>query len=103
MARESVVSREFTGTKVTVLGLNIETDLPEKVEYTFPVKMDNDNEILKQLTKDFKETNIVPAKVLNKVHFKKLLAMKTEDFIKHAFELDIETRKRLDVQENNEE
>lgn len=103
MARESVVSREFKGTKVTFLAMNITTCMPEKLEYTFENRMTKDDDILKQLTKIYKNTNIVPAKVLEKTDFTKLLAMKTEDFMKYAFELDLETRKRLaPVQDNTE-
>lgn len=107
MARESVVSREFKGTKVTFLAMNTSSCMPERVDYTFESRMTNDDDILKQLTKAYKNTDIVPAKVLEKKDFTKLLAMKTEDFMKYAFELDLETRKRLepvsDVQEDVQE
>lgn len=94
MARESVVSREFKGTKVTFLALNTDTALAERLNYTFESRMTDDDAILNQLTKYYKNTSYVPAKVLEKKDFTKLLAMKTEDFIKAAFELDLETRKR---------
>lgn len=104
MARESVVSREFKGTKVTFLAMNTTSCMPERLDYTFESRMTNDDEILKQLTKVYKSTDIVPAKVLEKSDFTKLLAMKTEDFMKYAFELDLETRKRLTpVQDDTDE
>lgn len=95
MARESVVSREFRGTKVTFLGLNTTTCEPVRMEHIFESRFTSDEDIMKQLTKSFKNTNIVPAKVIQTEDYVKLLAMKTEDFIKYAFELDPETRKRL--------
>ena len=103
MARESVVSREFRGTKVTFLALNTDTALAERLNYTFESRMADDKDILKQLTKVYQNTNYVPAKVLEKQDYIKLLAMKTEDFIKAAFELDLETRKRIEpVQDDTE-
>ncbi len=101
MARESVVSREFKGTKVTFLAMNTSSCMPERLDYTFESRMTNDDDILKQLTKAYKNTDIVPAKVLEKSDFTKLLAMKTEDFMKYAFELDLETRKRLTPVQND--
>lgn len=94
MARESVVSREFTGTKVTFMGLNTDTLDVQRIDYTFSTRMTDDEVILKQLTKAYKGQNIVPGKIIEKEDYTVLLAMKTEDFIKQAFELDPETRKR---------
>lgn len=95
MARESVVSREFRGTRVTFLGLNTTTCEPVRMEHIFDTRFNSDEDIMKALTKSFKNTNIVPAKVIQTQDYIKLLAMKTEDFIAQAFELDLETRKRI--------
>lgn len=101
MARESVVSREFRGTKVTFLGLNTTTCEPVRMEHIFESRFNSDEDIMKQLTKSFKNTNIVPAKVIQTEDYVKLLAMRTEDFMSQAFELDLETRKRITPANNS--
>lgn len=96
MARKAIVTRTIMGTKVTVLGLNTETEAPEKKEVIISGKAD-EAKALKEVQKFFKDSSFTVAKVLGIEPYNKLLGMYEEDFIAHAMELDPETRKPLNA------
>ncbi len=103
MARRNMVTRAFQGTKIKYMALNTETSEVVQLEHSFAEKLIGNDDIMKALNKYHKDTNIVPAKVLERTPFTKLIGVDVADFIEIGVELDPETRKIIGTDEDTSE
>lgn len=97
MARKAIVTRTIIGTKVTLLGLNNTTEVPEKKEIILSGKIKDESIALKEAKKYFKDSDYTVAKVSAIEPINTMFGMWEEDFIAHAMKLDPETRKPIDA------
>lgn len=93
MAREAMVTRSIEATKVSVLGLNIESAEPENKMFYLPGTFKDEKKLLNKVKKEFETDTFKIATVVDSEVVSTLYGMQINDFIKNAVILDPETRK----------
>lgn len=98
MAREAMVTRSIEATKVSVLGLNIETAEPENKTFYLPGTFKDEKKLLNKVKKEFESDTYKIATVVDSEVVTTLYGMKVDDFIKSALVLDPETRRPVQTE-----
>lgn len=103
MARKPMVTRSFEVTKVNVMMCNTITAEVHNKEFEVP-RTYKDNEKLLKVVKEMVETDSDKVvTIVDKSIATKLFGMSEADFLKNAIELDPETRKVLETDEEDED
>lgn len=101
MARKPMVTRTIVTTKVTVLGVDVNTAEAFNETYTLPRSYADDKKLLKACKDYFEDDNIKIVQVVNKEEVETLYGMTEQAFIENADMLDPETRKPINTIESN--
>lgn len=103
MARKPMVTRSFEVTKVNVMMCNTITAEVHNKEFEVP-RTYKDNEKLLKVVKEMVETDSDKVvTIVDKSIATKLFGMSEADFLKNAIELDPETRKVLETDDEDED
>lgn len=103
MARKPMVTRSFEVTNVNVMMCNTITAEVHNKEFEVP-RTYKDNEKLLKVVKEMVETDSDKVvTIVDKSVATKLYGMSEADFLKNAIELDPETRKVLESDEEDED
>lgn len=95
MARKPMVSRSFTTTKVSALGLDTAKGEPMNVTVVLPRTFKDDTKLLKAVQSQADTDTYKVVSIVSKVEETKLYGMAEEEFLKYAKELDEKTRKEI--------
>lgn len=103
MARKPMVTRSFEVTKVNVMMCNTITAEVHNKEFEVP-RTYKDNDKLLKVVKEMVETDSDKVvTIVDKSIATKLFGMSEADFLKNAIELDPETRKVLETDDEDED
>ena len=101
--RKPMVTRSFETMICTTMCVNVNTAQVEVQDLTLSRTYKTEEEILKALKKEY-ETKSLKIVAINETKTEtKLFGMSESDFLKYSVELDPETRKALEVEENEED
>lgn len=97
-----MVTRSFEVTRVNVMMCDTITSEVHNKEFDVPRTYKDDNKLLK-VVKSMAETDSDKVvTIVDKTVYTKLFGMSEADFLKNSIELDPETRKVLEVQDETE-
>lgn len=99
MARKPMVTRTITTTKATVMCLDITKGESFTKVYTLPRTYADDKKLLAVVQKEYDTEELKSVHIVAKEEIETLYGMTEADFIANATELDKETRKALDLDE----
>ena len=99
MARKPMVTRTVTTTKAIVLCMDLEKCEPFNKEVTLPRTFPNEKKLMKAVEDVVNVDNIKAVHVVSSEEVNKLYGMEEQYFIDHATELDPETRKVLESED----
>lgn len=100
--RKPMVTRSFEVTRVNVMMCDTITSEVHNKEFDVPRTYKDDNKLLK-VVKSMAETDSDKVvTIVDKTVYTKLFGMSEADFLKNSIELDPETRKILEVQDETE-
>lgn len=100
--RKPMVTRSFEVTRVNVMMCDTITSEVHNKEFDVPRTYKDDNKLLK-VVKTMAETDSDKVVTIgDKTVYTKLFGMSESDFLKNSIELDPETRKILEVQDETE-
>lgn len=84
MARKPMVTRTFTTTKVTVLGMNIESCEPMNMTCTLAGAFKDEKKLMKAVLEALETDDFKPVKIVDKVEEETLYGMTISKFIAEA-------------------
>lgn len=84
MARKPMVTRTFTTTKVTVLGMDIESCEPMNKTCTVAGAFKDENKLMKVVLAELETETFKPVKIVDKVEEETLYGMDVNKFIAEA-------------------
>ena len=99
MARKPMVTRSFEVTRVNVMCCDTDTAEVTNIEREIPRTYKDDNKLLKVVKEAIETDTLKVVTVVDKTVVSKLYGMSEIDFLKNAIELDPETRKALETED----
>ena len=84
MARKAMVTRTVTATKITVLGMNVETCEPMNMTCTLPGVYKDEKKLMKAVREAIETDDFKVAKIVDKVEEETLYGMNLSKFIAEA-------------------
>ena len=84
MARKPMVTRTVTATKITVLGMNVETCEPMNMTCTLPGTFKDEKKLMKCVREELETEDYKVAKIVDKVEEETLYGMNLSKFIAEA-------------------
>lgn len=101
MARKPMVTRTFETMNVEVMTVDITTQKVSNTICTLSRVIEDNSKLEKAVREQFNGNEKFVA-IVNKTIESKLYGMSESDFLKYAVELDPETRKALETEENEQ-
>lgn len=102
MARQRMVTRTVTGTEAEVKIVNIEASEITTIKVTVGGEFTDNEKLLKAIKKQTETADLKVLAIVSTTKIDKLYGMLEADFIRLAKELDPETRKALESEEQEE-
>lgn len=103
MARKPMVTRTFETMRVEVMTVDITTSTISNTIYTLSRVITDNKKLESVVRENFNEGNIKFVAIVDTKIESKLYGMGESDFLKYAVELDPETRKVLESDEDEDE
>lgn len=99
MSRKAMVTRAFKATEVNVLCMDLENEEPCNKVVTIKGTFDDNKKLLKEVRKVVDSDELSAVKIVDTTEVEKLYGMDVQTFIENAVELDPETRKEFEEEE----